>query len=275
MTTASTKPTVQIMSVTPKMASQWLDTNTHNRNIRQRLVESYARDMVAGDWQLTGESIKFSADGLLLDGQHRLLAVVMADVKVDMLIVRGVSATSQEVMDSGAKRQASDALHLRGLSSPALLAAISRIGLSIDTYGYAGVTAKGKRVQFTTTEIGNYIAEHPEIEGFASPAWKVAKNMDCPPSVIGYAMWRLFQVDADEANDFFEKASTSVGLDKDDPILAMIRRFAAARRNRENLRQAAALSIVFRTWNARRAGKTLTSIPVTSREGAVAIPEPK
>lgn len=278
MTTARTitlksKPKATIQTVTPKDATRWLEGNVKNRNIRQRLVDSYARDMTNGAWQLTGEAIKFTPDWELLDGQHRLLAVIQSGTAVDMLIVSGVNETAQEVMDSGAKRQASDALHLRGHANAALLASIARLGLIVDTDGYDALHAKS--AQFTTTEITNYVTDHPEMEGFTHPAWTTSKHMDCSPSVIGYAMWRLFTLDPDEAAEFFEKASTKVGLDKDDPILTMTRRLSAAVRNRERLSQGEQLSVIFRAWNARRQGKKLTTIPVTSREGVVPVPEPK
>ena len=65
---------VQLVEITPELAHEWLGFNTHNRNIRQRIVTAYAADMTGGDWQWNGESIKFAEDGTLLDGQHRLAA---------------------------------------------------------------------------------------------------------------------------------------------------------------------------------------------------------
>jgi hypothetical protein len=77
-----TIPTVQIIDVDPATAESWLAKNPNNRNLRVPVVQSYARDMVSGNWMLNGETIKFDQSGKLIDGQHRLSAVVTADVTV-------------------------------------------------------------------------------------------------------------------------------------------------------------------------------------------------
>ena len=52
---------VELVTVTPDMAHDWLGFNTHNRPIRSRTIAAYAADMTAGSWQWNGESIKFAA----------------------------------------------------------------------------------------------------------------------------------------------------------------------------------------------------------------------
>src|SRR4051794_31155207 len=106
-------PTTSIEDVTPAVAADMLAANTKNRTLRRTLVDVYAADMAKGNWQFTGEAVKISTDGVLLDGQHRLEAIVQAGVTVPMLVVRGLPRATQDVMDSGAKRSAADALRLR------------------------------------------------------------------------------------------------------------------------------------------------------------------
>jgi hypothetical protein len=108
--TRATKPaaasksglTATIVTVTPKLAGEWMESNEKNRHIRDRLVVKYARDMSAGNWSLTGEAIKFDTEGCLVDGQHRLLAVILSGVSLQMLVVCGVERAAQTVMDTGA-----------------------------------------------------------------------------------------------------------------------------------------------------------------------------
>src|SRR3990172_8052075 len=83
-------PTGLLIDVTPNPPREWLRTNTHNRKLRDRAVADYARDMTAGHWTLNGEAIKFATDGTVLDGQHRLRAVIDSDVTVQMLVVVGL-----------------------------------------------------------------------------------------------------------------------------------------------------------------------------------------
>ena len=60
--------------VMPEMAREWLTHNTHNRPVSRQTVEQYARDMKAGRWYYTNQGIGFDVNGVMTDGQHRLLA---------------------------------------------------------------------------------------------------------------------------------------------------------------------------------------------------------
>ena len=106
----------EIVHVTPDTAQSWLSRNTSNRNLKTTKIALYARDMAAGNWLLTGEAIKFSADGTLLEGQNRLHAVVASGATVPMFVIRGLDPAVQGVMDTGAPRTGGDALTMRGIN---------------------------------------------------------------------------------------------------------------------------------------------------------------
>jgi len=103
---------LSIETITPKQAEKYLQFNTSNRSLRKKLVSQYARDMANGKWKLTHQGVAFNCDGTLLDGQHRLMAIVESGVAVQMLVARGVDTSNQLVMDDHAKRSAGDALTL-------------------------------------------------------------------------------------------------------------------------------------------------------------------
>ena len=85
-------PIGMVETITPAMAEEYLRHNEHNprKTASRRQVESYARDMAAGKWFINGEPIVFDANGDLKNGQHRLMAIIKANVPVDMYVVRGV-----------------------------------------------------------------------------------------------------------------------------------------------------------------------------------------
>lgn len=80
----------QTVLVDPKKAELWLKKNTKNRKVSNRHVSQLANEMKEGKWLLNGQAIAFSKDGVLLDGQHRLLAVIMSGVTVEMTVAFGV-----------------------------------------------------------------------------------------------------------------------------------------------------------------------------------------
>lgn len=105
------------MLVTPAMAEKWLEGNTHNRTVRDSVVERYARDMKAGAWRLTHQGIAFDRaepdpNKVLVDGQHRLWAVITAAVSVRMMVSFGVPMDAQGVIDDNLQRTMVDTMKL-------------------------------------------------------------------------------------------------------------------------------------------------------------------
>jgi len=110
---------VAFVTVTPTLAAQWLRNNKLNRAMRKPTVEAYAGDMKTGEWMLTHQGIAFNDQDELIDGQHRLQAVVNAGVDVVMLVVTklptkppGKKLSTMDAVDCGASRSLSDRLQL-------------------------------------------------------------------------------------------------------------------------------------------------------------------
>jgi hypothetical protein len=102
------------MLVTPDIAREWLKVNSGNRNVRQATVKYLADQIRVGRFERIGDGIDFHYDGRLLNGQHRLLAIIMADMAVELLVVPGLSDEAYTVRDRGNNKSASDVLHLPG-----------------------------------------------------------------------------------------------------------------------------------------------------------------
>lgn len=101
--------------VTPADAALMLKhANPSNRTLARKRVKDYADAMRTGNWQDNGECIQFDDDGMLLNGHHRLNAVILANTSVPMCILRGVSAT---VYDIHGKRNTKNYLELEGIKA--------------------------------------------------------------------------------------------------------------------------------------------------------------
>lgn len=271
-------PTFAVEAVTPEIARRWLaECNVHNRSIRDDVVDAYARDMSSGAWQLTGEAIKFGLDGSLLDGQHRLAAIVKSGRPIKMTVVRGIAASSQFVMDTGAKRTASDAIALNGGANVVVTAASARIALLVNAVECGELSpSRIDRGTVTTSEVLAFIDTNPDIVESAAFASKLARRTDIPPAMVAYSHWRFTRINPAAADAFWIAAADKVGLSSGDPVIALTNRFAEARRNREKLTRSVQMSLIFRAWNARRSHKTMRFIRVNSPAGGlVSIPEPK
>lgn len=271
MTSNSRKPSIALVKVTPALAEEWLGKNTHNRNIRQAAVAAYARDMEAGHWQITAEPVKFTTDGTLLDGQHRLLAVVKAGVPVEMFVAKGIASDAQRVMDTGAKRSPGDMLKLDGYGNHNQLAAAARFAMTYQT----GVEIRNSGGAPTNSEISEFVTENADLADAVATVAYYRRTIDLPMSVTAVAWWILVRLDAEACESFFASIATNATSGAGDPRSTLIQRLASARRNGERLPQTAQLSMLFRVWNAWRKGNQLQKLPVYSRDGGqVPIPNP-
>lgn len=263
------RPTAKLTLVTPETAERWLERNESNRNIRPAHVAAMARDMVAGHWQLTGEAIKFDTDGRLIDGQHRLTAVVLSGVGVQMLVVSGLRSESQQVMDTGAKRTAFDALGLRGdgTKNRVPLASAARLALAWDRGQIVRVTSGIP--QSTNAEILAYVDLNPSLQDAVDDArqWtEVGRSR----AVAAFALDRLRSIDRDAADRFYRDLMDYRTDGPGDPRLALLRRLHAADKTREILPHPMELYFIFRTWNAVRSGEQLKILKTHAKTPMVA-----
>ena len=115
-----------VESISPEVARVYLESNRINRPLRPTAIQSYAEDMKNGDWLLNGETICFDENGKLVDGQHRLLAVIQSGCVVDINVSRGVKEENAVLYDRGSGRDARDTLSMKGYPC-----AVSRYGPAI------------------------------------------------------------------------------------------------------------------------------------------------
>lgn len=101
------------VDVTPELAKVIIDHgNYENRKIRPLVVKKYAKAMLDGDWRYSPETISIADNGRLLNGQHRLLAVIESGVTCKFLFATGFDEEVFKVLDRGTARSAADALKM-------------------------------------------------------------------------------------------------------------------------------------------------------------------
>lgn len=101
---------ISVMQITPDLAAEFLKRNTGNRTIRKTAVNQYADDLRRGNWKLTHQGVAISPSGRLLDGQHRLWAIVQSGISAQMVVALDVDDDSYAVIDRGKPRRLTDAI---------------------------------------------------------------------------------------------------------------------------------------------------------------------
>lgn len=104
--------TFEEKTINPALARRMLKKNRkrHNRNIRMAVVTRYALEMIMGNWVLSPHPICFNVNGELIDGQHRLWAIILSGCSIKMVVCCGVKDGVFSVLDQGLKRAVADVL---------------------------------------------------------------------------------------------------------------------------------------------------------------------
>jgi hypothetical protein len=122
----------QWMDVDPKTAKTWLENNFRNRPLKDDVVQAYARDMINGVWVATHQGVAFNDKDELIDGQHRLNAIVLSGVTVRMMAtfglpssIAGKEMTTMDAVDRGRTRSVADQLTIQhGFKNGSITASI-------------------------------------------------------------------------------------------------------------------------------------------------------
>ena len=112
---ASESISINIELITPEIAQKYLAKNIkNNRSLRSGTVRKYGMRMLSGEWQFNHEGIAFNDKGELVDGQHRLHAIIFANTPVRMVVTRGVKhrEDGMYIMDSGLARTANQIIDM-------------------------------------------------------------------------------------------------------------------------------------------------------------------
>lgn len=168
------------VKVTPAMAGDWLEKNIINRPIRPKWVTYLAEQITLGKFYRCTSAVGFREDGVLVNGQHRLLAILKAGVAVELLVATGMQEDSFHIEDRGSQRTVGDALGLpEGIVADAAL-------ISRTIEGNMGTTRVSEEV--TRDVVDWWRPVHEELGNYGP----VTRNLGGSPIRIAFGLrWGL------------------------------------------------------------------------------------
>lgn len=230
---------IRTETVTPKRAQEWLDRShdVQQRSLSARRVERLVHAILDDQWVLTHQAIALDPDGRVLDGQHRLQAIVNAgqidpDVECEVLVAWESDPATFGVIDTGAARTTADSLKIAGYTNTNVLAACIRSTLTYDQV--KGTTSDWRKVtaRLTTADVMEFL-EDESNERKAVAAMQLGARVStavgrhglntaisssaliCHRSKVGLG--------ADTMAEFYERLSDGAMLQSHSPILALRR----------------------------------------------------
>lgn len=116
--------TTEITMVDPEKAENLLVRNIRNRTLDIKTVNRYADIMTRGEWRENYEPIQISDGGVLLNGQHRLKAIIKSGVPQKLMIVRGIDDSAMDSYDRLKVRSTSDIMSLHNVENSKVISSI-------------------------------------------------------------------------------------------------------------------------------------------------------
>jgi hypothetical protein len=250
-----------VEEIGPQKARAYLGENLHNRNLMPNYVERLKGAMERGEWVLNGEAIKFDEKGNLIDGQHRLKAIVESGVTIKTLVVRGLPfQVAQETMDDNRNRTVASILQLRGVADHQYIAT----GVNMLWRFQNGRMKRSGGSSYPTRPqaIALWEANQGLKEGVRI-ATRLNRQLRIAPGVLMAFYYILSRIDDKDADFFFEKLETGEDLKADDPktsAILVLRRWYTnqmSRRSADRQPREHYAAVMIKAWNAYREGREI------------------
>ncbi len=210
--------TAYIVNVTPDMAREWLTKNNFNRPQRPDIVADYVRQIRDGRWRRTHQEIAFTENGMLLDGQHRLFAIVETGIIVSMLVFVNEPLENHLAIDGGKWRTALDVVRLE-IRSDSVKAMI------------AGVFCKNQN-HLSSSEVVELLRRHFRAVDWAVDMLGKSKEIGTP-TVLGVIARAYNTVPTERLLEFCSMLLSGHGDHPSINLIRGLREFIAGQRDRQ------------------------------------------
>ncbi len=198
---------ISVETITPEIAEKLLILNTNNRRVKEVTLERYARDMKNGRWTFTGEPISITENGVLGNGQTRLMACIKSNTPFKTLVVQKLVTKAVRNTDAGAQRNVADVLKLDGIADSNILSATAKKMLVLES------GKNGSKIAYSFDEILEEITKvdredyYKEVSKFAKAIYKEYKVIPISCISASYIKLRLLGHSKELIQDFFDQLS--------------------------------------------------------------------
>lgn len=260
-----------VMLVTPAMAQDWLDNrNLHNRRKSNVTARKYVKAIRANRWKCTHEGIAFDRDGFLIDGQHRLMAIVQTGVSLKLFVipfVEGMDGDTFGVLNSGNRRQAAQMLHFPG--SAAAAAAAKILGVVDDSFDDGThVTGGVVATNAENDEVLDVVDNWPELPLLTAQTSAAYRGSLVPQSIHLAVLAQASRTPyASRIGSWIDGLVDGVGLGEQDSRRLVNKRFVRSGKEfNDATGRALGYRLLVKSWNAYALDKPMGRLQASLKE---------
>lgn len=229
------------ITLTPEMATQLLESNAMNRPLSDTHVQRIAGQIRAGKWRFNGDTIKVAEGGDVLDGQHRLWAVIESKTPVETCIIYGIERDAFATVDTLRKpRSGSDILALCGATRDRQTIAM---GLTWMLRWQRGVLESYKAPQnrIENSDVEDAFRSHPGIVRAAERARHIRTLAN--PGIMTFLYYIMVNRNMELAERMMNTLEDPAGVRVSDPFYRLRSYFTADHHRRKEPLVTIALAI--------------------------------
>ena len=258
-----------IEKMTPKLAESILlkSANQRQRPLVATQVRKIARAIQDNQWKTTHQPIAIDPDGILIDGQHRLAAVVMSGLNVEMLVAWDADPDTFDIIDTGRSRTPGATLAIAGYTNTNVLAASSRYFLVYkDLQGTAKAPTGEPRNKYTPHDVLRLQESTAGelIRGAIGPATRISTTLGRHGIVTWLsaviALLDTTKPDIQLRTSFLEALENGTMLEPGSPVLAF-RRWITSETGYTRMAKTyggfAGMALFVKAWNYWLAGEKM------------------
>lgn len=248
------KTEVLEVDVTPEMALEWLTANKNNRTVSKKHVAMLAGMMARNEYHFVGDPVRFDTEGHLLDGQHRLHAIIESETVQHMIVIVGLPAESQVFMDAGRRRSPGDQLQVAlGIRNGNRAAAVVRTYIQWRDGVFISETRK-----VGIPEIVSWATDNQDVLLEATKAATKVSSASVPtsPAVSGAVYLAARKLNPADAATFWDRLADGIDLEATNPIL-VLRNGILRRARRDRWTRLEEWAYYTRCWNTWRKNGSL------------------
>jgi hypothetical protein len=246
-----------VIIITPQLAKEILKhRKIRNRGTSTLHIHRLATAMKNGEWVIA-DPILVNCDGSLIDGQHRLKAVIQANLPIGFLVIEGYDPESTfGRIGASIPRRLADWLFISGEARPDVMARVVRMAWLASVGCNPFATGSGRRV--LTGPMGMvFLDDHPYLRESVTAA-PGSVNRLLPQSMCAYLHSVFAQLDKTLADVFFvDLVMRDEDVSEGDPIYILRERLKSNRNARDKFPKPLMAALVIKAWNAVRTGESV------------------
>jgi len=252
----------RVIAITPEQAKKMLEKNKINRKLSRKKVLQYIAEMLKNNWLFTGDPISFDSNGNLINGQHRLQAIVESGKPQLLLVIVNLDTECFKVLDTGKARNGGDVLHIAGYKYDHILSSVIK-KIIMWNRGFTHVISSGTISNVVAAGAGSNTVTNTDIIEFARQnkdrLYKIINTITSTykSRLIGnsdlcFAYWLFSKINDHDADVFIKQIVIGTDLNQYSPSYLFRERMIRNQASKEKLSSKMILALLIKAWNKYR-----------------------